>query len=391
MKRKLILIVALAAAFVPAAPTSARVPRGFVGMMVDGPLFPRTDRHVNLGAQLDRMVASGVESIRVVFDWTIAQPYPSWSDVPPADRAQFTDAGGIPTRFGPLDQLVALAAQRRLAVLPVVLYTPWWDAARHPSTSFPTPRDPQPYANFLTALIDRYGPHGSFWRDHGPPDPIGAWQVWNEPNIKLYWSLQPFAASYVRLLRAAHAAIKRADPTAQVALAGLPNYSWTDLGKIYRQPGARRLFDVVAIHPFTKLARGVVKILERVRGVMDAAGDRHKPILATEVGWPSSLGHVSNARFGIGTTQAGQAQRLAQLLPLLARKRAALGLIGFDYYTWATPDDQGGPPFDFAGLFRFADGRFTAKPSADAFRRAALALDGCRRKGTVATVCAKRS
>ena len=61
-------ILTLTPAVLAAAPAaSARVPQGFVGMMADGVLF---DHHISLTHQLDLMVASGVESLRTVFDWS---------------------------------------------------------------------------------------------------------------------------------------------------------------------------------------------------------------------------------------------------------------------------------------------------------------------------------
>ena len=45
------------------------------------------------------------------------------------------------------------------------------------------------------------------------------WQIWNEENLTYYWH-QPFASSYISLLRAAHNAIKRADPGAKVMRRG---------------------------------------------------------------------------------------------------------------------------------------------------------------------------
>ena len=56
-------------------------------------------------------------------------------------------------------------------------------------------------------------------------------------------------------------------------LAGLPNYSWLELGRIYRVPGARNLFDVVAVHPYTKTPQGVLTILG-VRAAGDERGRR---------------------------------------------------------------------------------------------------------------------
>jgi hypothetical protein len=389
MRRPALLFALLIAVALPAG-ASARVPQGFVGMMIDGPLFPVTEPGIDISRQMDKMVSSGVESVRVVFDWQATQPYEHWADVPPADAAQFTDVGGVPTKFGQLDELVGLAAQHGLRVLPVVIYTPAWDAAPHPPTAFATPRRTGPYAAFVAALVQRYGPHGTFWSRGAPRVPLRMWQIWNEPNISTFWPPRPFAPSYVALLRAAHTAIKRADPGAKVVLAGLPNFSWVQLGVIYRVHGARRQFDVAAVHPYTAKPQGVITILNRVRNVMDRAGDTHKPILADEVSWPSSLGKVANGGgFDIATTEAGQARKIAALLPLLGLNRARLNLLGFDYYTWAGTERRDGLAFGFAGLFRFSAGSFVAKPAFFTFRRSALALEGCKIKGDVATACAR--
>jgi hypothetical protein len=388
--RSALLTLALAASALLALPAagSARVPSGFVGMVVDGPLYPGSDPQVDLSAQMDTMVASGVESIRIAVDWAQAQPYSSWSDVPAADASKFTDVGGIPTRFGPVDQVVALAAERGLTVLPTVLDAPAWDGAPGSSADLTIPRAPQPYAQFMKALVQRYGPAGSFWEDHTPAVPIQMWQVWNEPDVRYFWARQPFERSYLQLLATAHDAIKSADPAAKVVLAGMPNFSWLYLAGIYKFPGARKLFDVVAVHPYTRRPGGVITILQRVRQVMNAAGDGRKPLVADEVSWPSSLGKTVHAvGFDFATTEAGQAQNLNVLLPMLARARAGLQLLGFYYYTWAGLERQGQLAFDFSGLWRFQNGTFVAKPAYSVFRHWALALDGCRQKGTRATLC----
>jgi hypothetical protein len=372
------------------APPTGPVPQGFVGMMVDGPLYPTPDPSVDLGKQLDAMVASGVQSLRLTFDWSSAQPYRSFSDVPASDRSQFVDVGGVPTRFGVMDQIVGLASQRRLTELPVVLNAPSWDGVHRSAGIVDVPRTDAPYANFLAALVHRYGPNGSFWQTHSPKVPIRMWQIWNEPNIPAYWPLQPYVSRYVGLLRAAHNAIKKVDPGAEVVLAGLPNFSWQELAKIYKVRGARNLFDVVAIHPYTKQPQGVITILSLNRQVMNANGDARKQMLADEISWPSSLGKTThNVGFDFATTEAGQARNIGKLLPMLGRDRKQLGLAGFYYYTWAGRERKGNLAFDFAGLFRFNNGMFVAKPAFGVFRRDALALEQCRQKGPVATSCVK--
>jgi hypothetical protein len=363
------------------------VPPGFVGMMIDGPLYPDTNPAVDLGHQFDTMVASGVQSLRLTFDWAAAQPYRSWKKVPAGDKSEFENVGGIPTRFGATDRIVGLAAQRGLTVLPVIVDAPKLDGVHYKSSIVDIPRKDGPYAAFVGALVRRYGSNGTFWRGHAPKVPVRMWQIWNEPNIIGFWPPQPFEPRYIGLLRASRAAIKAADPGAKVVLAGLPNFSWLHLQKLYKL-GARKLFDVVAIHPYTKDPAGVVTILQKNRRVMAAGGDGTKPIIADEVSWPSSLGKTyHNVGLDFAVSEAGQARNLGRLLPLLGRDRARLHLLGFYYYTWAGDERHNAQAFDFAGLFRFKQDKLTAKPAFFVFRRDALALEHCRKKGAVATSC----
>ncbi|MGO9957530.1 MAG: hypothetical protein ACLP50_16430 [Solirubrobacteraceae bacterium] len=381
--------VARAGAVVPAAGTTttggAAVPQGFVGVDVDGPLLD-SGTGVDLAQQLRSMVSSGVESVRVAFDWAAAQPYQSWSQVPADDESQFTDVDGSPIDFQSTDTFVGDAARDGISLLPIVLYAPAWDARTNPD-GFATPLRDGPYAAYLTALIGRYGPHGSFWGENPqiPKLPIRGWQIWNEPNISIYWP-QPFAAGYVSLLRAAHAAIKRADPGAEVVLGALTNYAWTSIGSIYRIPGARALFDVVAVNGFTKLPADVILYLRFMRQAMRRFNDGHKPLLATEVSWPSAQGKV-NSGYDFDTTEVGQARNIAELLPLIGRDRTSLGLAGFYWYTWMGDESEPTNPFDYAGLLAFDNGQVSPKPALSAFRTAALALEQCKAKGTVATSC----
>ena len=375
-----------------ARPSATTVPQGFVGMVVDEPTWP--DPFIDIAKQLDVMVASGVQTIRVVFDWSRIQPYRSWNQVPAADKGKFVNVGGIPTDFRSLDQLVGLASQRSITVLPVILNAPRWDGQTYKGGILAIPRSPAPYAAFAKTLVRRYGPGGSFWANspytYNLPTPITMWQIWNEPNIPAFWPQQPYYARYVALLRATHAAIKSADPTAKVVLAGLPNYSWLELAQIYKYSGARSLFDAVAVHPYTHTPQGVITILSYVRTVMNQAGDRAKPMFADEISWPSSQGKtLHNTGYDFATTEAGQARNLGKLLPMLVRDRARLGLAGFYYYDWMGQDRHNYLAFDFAGLLRFSDGGFQAKPAYGVFVRDALAMEGCRTKGPRATACNK--
>ncbi len=389
----LLVVVPAAASARPRKPAKPKpVPPGFVGMVIDGPLYPVTEPPLDMATQLDSMVATGVETMRATFDWATAQPYPNFSQVPTAGLGKYTDVGGVPTNFTQLDQFVGLAAQRRMTILPTVLDAPKWDRVRGGRSLIDRPRTNGPYANFLAALVHRYGPNGSYWKANPgvPKVAIRQWQIWNEPNIRAFWSAQPYAKTYVSLLKAAHSAIKSADHGAKVVLAGFPNYSWIALKRIYAVKGARSLFDVVAVHPYTKQPSGVITILTKVRQTMAAAGDGRKPMIADEIGWPSSRGQTPhNAGFDFATTPAGQARDIAALLPMLGSERVQLRLQAFYYYTWIGTEQRNALAFDFAGLLRLTSGKVSEKPAFKAFRQAALALERCRRLGTVATRCLK--
>jgi polysaccharide biosynthesis protein PslG len=389
----LLLVVPAAVSARPHQPAVRKpVPPGFVGMVVDGPLYPITQPPLDMATQLDSMVAAGVETMRATFDWASAQPYQNFGQVPKDELSKYIDVGGVPTDFNQLDQLVSLAAQRRMTILPTVLGAPRWDGITDRRSLINRPRRNGPYANFVKALVLRYGPNGSFWRrNHGVPKvPIRQWQIWNEPNIPAFWSAQPYAKTYVSLLKAARSAIKGADHGAKVVLAGFPNYSWVALKRIYAVKGARSLFDVVAVHPYTKLPDGVITILNRVRQTMAAAGDARKPMIADEISWPSSRGQTPhNTGFDFATTPAGQARNIAALLPMLGKDRVKLRLQAFYYYTWIGSEQRNGLAFDFAGLLKLTSGKVSEKPAFKAFRQAALALERCRQRGTVATRCLK--
>jgi hypothetical protein len=366
-----------------ASPTP--VPQGFVGVDVDGPMFG-PDTPINFPNQLKTMVSSGVQSVRLAFSWAAAQPFKTDADVPEDRKADFTDVGGVPTSFKFSDMVVGDAARERVTVLPTVLYAPQWDAVNN-RNGVDYPRKAAPYGAYLTALIGRYGPRGSFWRENPsiPKTPIRSWQIWNEPNLAYYWK-QPFASSYVSFLKVAHAAVKKADRGAQVVLGALTNTAWKSLGQIYKVKGAKNLFDVASVNGFTKIPANVLRFMVFVRHAMARFGDGAKPLMATEISWPSAKGKTK-AKYDFITTQAGQARNISTLLPLIGQARLALHLSAFYWYTWMGQEDPDTGPFNFSGLLGFHHGKVTVKPALRAFTTAALALEGCRRKGAVATSC----
>ena len=255
----------------------AQVPGNFVGVVAGPPLVPTAVSPGTLAQQLTSMARSGVQSVRFALYWGAIQPYATTNDVPADQRSQYSSDGvvRVPTNWAPLDAIVGDAAGRGLSLLPSVLAAPVWDGKGPSGANTLIPQRAGLYANFLRALILRYGPHGTFWRTHHPKYAIRSWQIWNEPNETSLWPTQPFAKDYVALLRSAHTAIKRADPSAKVVLAGFPSApgftSWDYLNQVYAVKGARGQFDVAAVHPYTKQPAGVITIIQKMRQLDEPA------------------------------------------------------------------------------------------------------------------------
>ena len=206
-----------------------------------------TDPGAPVAAEVRVMADSGVTALRVPFYWARIEPV----------RGKFD--------FSSVDPFVEACARGHIELLPIALRAPAW-AAAHPKLANSPPAGTRDYAAFLTTLIERYGPDGSFWSAHPslPKQPIETWQIWNEPNHDHYWSDQPYAAGYVRLARAARAAIKKADPDALVVAAGFADRSWESIAQIYRA-GAKGVFDAVAIHPYTYEVANVLRLVRFAR------------------------------------------------------------------------------------------------------------------------------
>jgi hypothetical protein len=349
------VLAALCAALLFAAPAQARsVPRGWLGVQADGPL---TEPGNPFDSEWSLMAASGVESVRTAFDWRAAQP----------------SAGG-PIDFSATDAVVAAAARRNLPVLPVVHRTPSWAARRPGDGAASAPRGTAAYTSFLGALVGRYGPNGSLWAEQPglPRVPIRDWQIWNEPNLTRYWTSQPFARSYVKLLRASRRALRAADPGSRTILAGLPNESWIALRKVYEARG-RGAFDAVALHPYTGRPRNVIRLIEFARREMRRFRDGRKPVWLTELSWPAAQGKTSGAP-GFVTTERGQAARLKLALKLLVRARKRLKIQRVMWYTWLSREGSQNA-FAWSGLRRRRGDQLISARSLASFRQAARRIE----------------
>lgn len=357
--RRVLSLLAALLVLVPAAAQARTVPPGFFGVMADGVLMTRDD--ASFAHELALMRANGVESIRPVVYWADMQP----------------ERGG-PVITVSLDRLIGEAARNGISVLPVVLRAPAW-ARVEPGNFASPPRDPEDFAAFMRSLIARYGPQGSYWTEHPeiPKRPQRDWQVWNEPNLNRYWSSpQPFPRAFARMMRVVYPAIKRADPGARVVLAGFGNDSWNALRRAYRGGLTGRLYDVFGVHPFSGRVANVLKIVRLNRRELTRHGDAGKPMVISEITWPSARGTPATVTTGFETTEAGQARNLTAAYRAFMANRRRWNLIGAYWSTWLTADAGSTNSFDWSGLRKLdpADpaGEPIDKPALRAFRDLAL-------------------
>ncbi len=360
------LAIALAA---PAAEAKRTVPFGFHSAnygseILDAPTAVQD-------AEWARMARNGVESARVSFYWTKAQPQPG------------------PIDFTAIDRIVSQAATHGVRVLPVVVNTPEW-ARIDPAKGGSPPRNVSDYTAYLDALIARYGPNGALWRERPdlPRRFVREWQIWNEPHLRDYWDVPNWESSYHKLLRASYKLLKQRDPGATVVFGGITRAPWDILEDYYDKRGGKRAYDVMAIHPYTRFPKGVPTIVRRSREVMNENGDKNVPLWITEFGWSASKGKVSAPKSiaGIQVTDDGLAKNLTSAYDKLvaARKEKSTRVERAYWFTWASEynpntGNQLVSIFGFSGLTRYTPSTTSIeeKPALAAYRRSAQRYQGC--------------
>jgi hypothetical protein len=353
--RRLTTVLAAAAllcALVPAA-AQARAPRGFVGLAAEDVFAGDANyRTSNLSAQ----AAIGVGLIRQTFDW----------------RTIETSPGRYDLRYH--DAYVAKLAAHGVRVLPILFNAPSFRSGTTRTRPTYPPRSNSSMASFARVLVRRYGPSGSLWRERPgiPKVPITAWQIWNEPNLPVYWRGRPSARAYAAMLRTVGGAIKRTHRRAEIVSAGLPPSRLRGavplsryIAQLYRARIGRTISSL-AINSYATSDRDLARMLRSIRSLMNRRGGRRDKIWITEIGWATA---GPRSRFRVGTR--GQARRIDRAYRFIGRNRRRLNLRGVVYFSWRDLRPYA-PAFRdmwglHAGLLRL-DGSF--KPGYYSFKKA---------------------
>jgi hypothetical protein len=368
-----LLICALGVLLVAPATGQAKAPKGFFGVIDFLP--PNNLAQQTRDDMYAQMQGAGVESIRELFFWANIE----------------TSKGTY--NWTPVDRQVGLAASHRLTILATVQGSPRWassGAGRGDYFTYP-PNRLSDYQAFIRTLIGRYGPKGTFWTANPsiPKRPIREWQIWNEPSASYFLNVKNYRAYYPKMLKAGYKAVKGADRKAKVVAAGLASFlqesgkktfSWSDQAAFYKR-GARKYFDIAAVHPFNKSVKAYVDALESHRKVMKRYKDAKTPIYVTEFTFLGSKGKLNSRDdyFGLEVSPAQQRSRLKATYKAFA-KRKDLRIRKAFWYAWGSAYDPVScdngatdPTFQYAGLLSVpCNGTvFTATPLLAAYRSAA--------------------
>ena len=207
------------------------------------------------------------------------------------------------------DNVMAGAAAAGVDVLAILGYSATWassDPSGGGSIHYP-PKNNADYADYAKAVVQRYGPGGTFWslRPDLPARPLLAVELWNEPWGHWFWKSGVNPTAYAALARAGAVAVKSVQPNVKVLLSGDllqvrtdgALVSWLD-NVLAADPGLVSYIDAYSVHPYPYPrqqgpmvdhadARWDYKRIELIRQV---AVNRNaaKPIWITELGWSTA-------------------------------------------------------------------------------------------------------
>ena len=239
------------------------------GVNIDLSQYPEP----TLDQTLDAIAATGLVWLRQPFHWAEIE----------VEQGQF--------EWQSYDTLVQAAHTRGFKIIAVLDTSPVWARAAETSPHTP-PTEATDFGRFAQAVAQRYA------------NQIDYYQIWHEPNLSERWgNAHVNVSNYVHLLKNATIPIRATHPQAKILAASLApttengplNLNEFDYLEAMYQNQAAPWFDIMGgqLYGFhlpitpTKSEPNLLNIhrVTRLRQIMVANGDTHKPIWATAFGW----------------------------------------------------------------------------------------------------------
>jgi hypothetical protein len=341
---------------------AAPVPHAY-GVAFGGVLYNMTP--AELDTTMADVAATGATWVREQLPWSGLEPVKG-------DR-----------NWAAFDKVVTAARKHHLTLDVLLGGAPAWArSAACPSAGCP-PTSIGQFAGYVGAVAQRYRSSGV----------VGAYEIWNEPNLAATWYPGADPATYARLLRASVQAVRNADQRVRVVSGGLApaatrggNMDPRDFLAALCGTKVLSLVDAVGMHPYSSPAppsyqadwnawTQMSDTKTNILGIMERCGAGGSPIWATEygaaTGGPGPAYSQSTWQTGAGAgahvTEQYQAQMISDAVGLAADSTWLQALFVYSL------KDRGFTPTtreNFFGMQRYSGG---AKPSYDAFTRAVAA------------------
>jgi hypothetical protein len=274
----------------------------------------------------------------------------TWADVEKDGKFQFRN----------FDYLIQRLRQKNISIVLLLAYGHPDHTDHDSAATFPflprTPEQRQAYFRYVRATVEHF---------HGPDI---TYEVWNEPNLKLFWPSADAATDYAELLEGTARTIREVDPMARVLAAGMANTHDRNsfVNKMIAATNMNQV-DAVAFHPYRE--DGPENSLLDISEFGNAsAKDGHQlPIWLTEWGYSE----VWLARkYPRNEVRDRHATMIARLLLTAAISKAKAAII-YDLI------DDGFDPNDPESKFGLYDYEFHPKNAARAFRTLANLMSHC--------------
>jgi Carbohydrate family 9 binding domain-like/Glycosyl hydrolase catalytic core/Beta-galactosidase len=255
------------------------------------------------------------------------------------------------------DEVVRKHAERGVNLYAILCYGSAWSNGKAPSTD----EERELFGRYVYNTVKRY------------KGTINEFEIWNEPNLTVFWSPQPDAEDYTKLLQIAYKQAKLANPDCVVAAPTLAGLDWQFMEDIYKY-GAKGNFDVFSYHYYTTDPPEdmVPNDLEKLRQFFLAHGEEPKPVYITEFGINS---HPDTGGVGYELQAARVIRHHLTALSTGMVKR----IFYFTLQDWAAPDVPGGWDYHL-GL---TENNGTRKPLFNAYRTMVSELENMEFIGKV--------
>jgi hypothetical protein len=264
-----------------------------IGLCEDHP--PESTSETRMREDFQALQRAGVRVLRVSFGWDDLEP----------ERDRYD--------FAPVEQVLRIAADSGVRLIPYVCYTPAWlapggvapnDVYRSP------PTDVAEFEQIMELLATRF--RGRF----------ASWELWNEPDNREYWLGTP--AEYAALLEAGSRGVRRGDPSAQVVLGGIAGHL-EFLEELLAKQRVAGAIDVVNLHSYYETwnpdpLESLTGYLEQATELVRKYGES-EPLWLAEVGYSTFrrgdfVSDWSKARFDFEHTPPYQASALLRVLAM---------------------------------------------------------------------------